>query len=114
MSRISARWAVFSKDATYRSDIYHREFALAGVPPLSGFWSKDEILLTAFASGHSLVFWTLLLTAFMTAFYMFRLVFMTFLERRETRKFTLTISGLDDPASGRSPGAILLGIRALP
>ncbi|HNX68024.1 MAG TPA: NADH-quinone oxidoreductase subunit L [Candidatus Omnitrophota bacterium] len=52
--------------------------ALAGIPPLSGFWSKDEILLTAFASGNILVFGVLLLTAFMTAFYMFRLIFMTF------------------------------------
>ena len=52
--------------------------ALAGIPPLSGFWSKDEILLTAFASGHGLVFGILLLTAFMTAFYMFRLIFLTF------------------------------------
>lgn len=52
--------------------------ALAGIPPLSGFWSKDEILLTAFASGHPVVFGILLLTAFMTAFYMFRLIFLTF------------------------------------
>jgi len=52
--------------------------ALSGVPPLSGFWSKDEILLTAFGSGNFLVFSVLLLTAFMTAFYMFRLIFLTF------------------------------------
>ncbi len=52
--------------------------ALAGIPPLSGFWSKDEILLTAYASGHPVVFGILLLTAFMTAFYMFRLIFLTF------------------------------------
>ena len=52
--------------------------SLSGIPPLAGFWSKDEILLTAYASGHSLVFWILLLSAFMTAFYMFRLVFLTF------------------------------------
>jgi NADH-quinone oxidoreductase subunit L len=52
--------------------------ALSGVPPLSGFWSKDEILLAAFGSGNFLVFGILLLTAFMTAFYMFRLIFLTF------------------------------------
>ncbi len=52
--------------------------ALSGVPPFSGFWSKDEILLAAFGSGHFLVFGILLLTAFMTAFYMFRLIFLTF------------------------------------
>jgi NADH-quinone oxidoreductase subunit L len=52
--------------------------ALSGIPPFSGFWSKDEILLTAYASGHGVVFWILLLSAFMTAFYMFRLIFLTF------------------------------------
>jgi NADH-quinone oxidoreductase subunit L len=51
--------------------------AIAGVPPLSGFWSKDEILAAAF-NGHPIVYCLLLLTAFMTAFYMFRLVFMAF------------------------------------
>jgi NADH-quinone oxidoreductase subunit L len=52
--------------------------AIAGVPPLSGFWSKDEILVTAFESGNFFIYSVLLLTAFMTAFYMFRLVFLTF------------------------------------
>ncbi|MBI5492029.1 MAG: NADH-quinone oxidoreductase subunit L [Deltaproteobacteria bacterium] len=52
--------------------------AIAGIPPLSGFWSKDEILWEAFSKGH-LVIWAVgLLTAFMTAFYMFRQVFLTF------------------------------------
>ena len=52
--------------------------AIAGVPPLAGFWSKDEILLTAFEAGNFPIFALLCLTAFMTSFYMFRLVFMTF------------------------------------
>lgn len=57
--------------------------SIAGIPPLSGFWSKDEILVAAFsASGAEQVFfwlWLLgVLTAFMTAFYMFRLWFLTF------------------------------------
>ncbi len=52
--------------------------AIAGVPPLSGFWSKDEILVTAFNSGNFLVYGILTFTAFMTSFYMFRLVFLTF------------------------------------
>ncbi|MGE5360715.1 MAG: NADH-quinone oxidoreductase subunit L [Bacteroidales bacterium] len=51
--------------------------AIAGMPPLSGFFSKDEILLNAFLSNK--VVWTLAaLTALMTAFYMFRLMSMTF------------------------------------
>ncbi|MBI4388161.1 MAG: NADH-quinone oxidoreductase subunit L, partial [Candidatus Omnitrophica bacterium] len=52
--------------------------AIAGVPPFSGFWSKDEILTHAFLSGHQVIFALLLITAFFTAFYMFRLVFLTF------------------------------------
>ena len=52
--------------------------ALAGVPPFAGFWSKDLILGEALNSGHTLLFLLGLLTAFMTAFYTFRLYFMTF------------------------------------
>ena len=52
--------------------------AIAGVPPLSGFFSKDEILLSAFV--HNRAIWVIALaTAMMTAFYMFRLIAMTFL-----------------------------------
>jgi NADH-quinone oxidoreductase subunit L len=58
--------------------------AIAGVPPLSGFFSKDEILAAAFGRGQSNPFWMLLfgmglLTALLTAFYMMRLLAMTFL-----------------------------------
>jgi len=52
--------------------------AIAGIPPFSGFWSKDEILGEAFMKGHYVIWAVGLLTAFMTAFYMFRQVFMTF------------------------------------
>ena len=52
--------------------------ALAGIPPLSGFWSKDEILLGAFASGHVFLYLLASVVAFMTAFYMFRLIFVAF------------------------------------
>jgi NADH-quinone oxidoreductase subunit L len=51
--------------------------AIAGFPPFSGFFSKDEILLAAWAADSRL--WALLLvTAGLTAFYMFRLWFRTF------------------------------------
>jgi NADH-quinone oxidoreductase subunit L len=51
--------------------------AIAGIPPLSGFFSKDEILLRAFVGNKAI--WVLAIaTALMTAFYMFRLVSMTF------------------------------------
>jgi NADH-quinone oxidoreductase subunit L len=52
--------------------------AIAGIPPFAGFFSKDEILFRTFASGHTLLWAVGLLTALLTAAYMFRLVFMTF------------------------------------
>ena len=54
--------------------------AIAGVPPFAGFWSKDEIL--AFAWEDSVALWAVgFVTAILTAFYMSRLVFMTFFGR---------------------------------
>ncbi|MGR6835461.1 NADH-quinone oxidoreductase subunit L [Syntrophomonas erecta] len=52
--------------------------ALSGIPPLSGFWSKDEILLGAYASGHTGLYILGTIVAFLTAFYMFRLIFVAF------------------------------------
>ncbi|HEY3349372.1 MAG TPA: NADH-quinone oxidoreductase subunit L [Thermoanaerobaculia bacterium] len=52
--------------------------AIAGIAPLAGFFSKDMILGSAAASGHWGLFAVGLFTAFLTAFYMFRLVSMTF------------------------------------
>src|SRR2546422_691450 len=57
--------------------------AIAGIPPLSGFFSKDEILTAAFARGTTnpawLVFWVFgLAAALLTAFYMTRLMLYTF------------------------------------
>jgi NADH-quinone oxidoreductase subunit L len=54
--------------------------AIAGIFPLAGFWSKDEILASAIKGGGLDVLWWFLgiCAAFMTSFYMFRLIFMTF------------------------------------
>ncbi|MCB1213888.1 MAG: NADH-quinone oxidoreductase subunit L [Deltaproteobacteria bacterium] len=52
--------------------------AIAGFPPLSAFFSKDEILWEAFHRGHSLLAGLGFLAALMTSFYMFRLTFLTF------------------------------------
>ena len=54
--------------------------AIAGVPPLAGFFSKDEILWRAFSNpqGHVWIWLIGVLVAGMTAFYMFRLMFLTF------------------------------------
>jgi NADH-quinone oxidoreductase subunit L len=52
--------------------------AIAGIFPLAGFFSKDEILGETFGGGHRILYAIGLLTAGMTAFYMFRTVFLTF------------------------------------
>ena len=52
--------------------------AIAGVPPFSGFFSKDEILTDVFMSGNYFFFALGLIAAFMTAFYIFRLIYLTF------------------------------------
>src|SRR4051794_32013670 len=56
-------------------------FAIAGIPPFAGFFSKDEILWQAWSSEHGAYIWLWAIgyvTALMTAFYMFRLMFLTF------------------------------------
>jgi NADH-quinone oxidoreductase subunit L len=51
--------------------------AIAGIPPFSGFFSKDEILAAAFA--HSTTFYVIgVITAMLTSFYMFRMMYLTF------------------------------------
>ena len=51
--------------------------AISGIFPLAGFWSKDEILMTAF--HHNSVLWVIgSIASILTAFYMFRLIYLTF------------------------------------
>ena len=51
--------------------------AISGIPPLAGFWSKDEILWKAYQANP--MYWVIgAVTALLTSFYMFRLLFMTF------------------------------------
>ncbi len=52
--------------------------AIAGIPPLAGFFSKDEILWQAFHHGHKVLWLLGFMTAGLTSFYMFRLVSLTF------------------------------------
>jgi NADH-quinone oxidoreductase subunit L len=52
--------------------------AIAGIPPLAGFWSKDEILAHAFTQHHYLLYGLAVIGAFLTSFYMFRLIYLTF------------------------------------
>lgn len=52
--------------------------AISGVPLFSGFFSKDEILISAWVHGNTALFWLAVIAAFFTAFYMFRLFFLVF------------------------------------
>ncbi|HLZ33778.1 MAG TPA: NADH-quinone oxidoreductase subunit L [Nitrospira sp.] len=52
--------------------------AIAGIPPFAGFWSKDEIMAHAFTHHHYLLYGMAAIGAFLTAFYMFRLTYLTF------------------------------------
>ncbi|MGD0932452.1 MAG: NADH-quinone oxidoreductase subunit L [Candidatus Korobacteraceae bacterium] len=53
-------------------------FAIAGLPPFAGFFSKDRILWSAWSSGNHIIWLVGVVTAGMTSFYMFRLWFLTF------------------------------------
>jgi NADH-quinone oxidoreductase subunit L len=68
---------------TYRT-MFIATLAIAGIPPFAGFFSKDEILWQTWTSegGAYRVLWAIgFLTALMTAFYMFRLIYLTFFSK---------------------------------
>src|SRR5204862_5475951 len=73
--------------------------AIAGVPGLAGFFSKDEILFETFAHGHAILWTVGILTSLLTATYMFRLVFLTFHgERRSASAHGATADKHEAPA----------------
>jgi NADH-quinone oxidoreductase subunit L len=55
--------------------------AIAGIPPLAGFWSKDEIMAHAFTHQQYLLYGMAAIGALLTSFYMFRLTYLTFYGR---------------------------------
>jgi NADH-quinone oxidoreductase subunit L len=71
--------------------------AIAGVPFLSGFFSKDELLYRTYASGHTVVWFFASAASLLTACYMFRLVFLTFHGERA--------NGAGVPPADRARGA---------
>jgi NADH-quinone oxidoreductase subunit L len=82
--------------------------AIAGVPGLAGFFSKDQILDEAYVTGHTTLWVVGVLTALLTATYMFRLVFMAFHgERREAHAAADHGHGHDDHAHDHGHGGHL-------
>src|SRR5262249_53075934 len=71
--------------------------AIAGIPPLAGFFSKDEILFETWMAGHWILWIIGVLTALLTAIYMFRLVFLTFFGERAHGQLVLAHAVASDP-----------------
>lgn len=89
--------------------------ALAGIFPLAGFWSKDEILLTAW-SHNSIVFLILLFTSLATAFYMGRQVALIFFGEQRDKSYHAHESGsfMTIPLLILMVGALVGGVMNLP
>jgi NADH-quinone oxidoreductase subunit L len=81
--------------------------AIAGIPPLAGFFSKDSILLNAYQSenGGRILYAAGLFTALLTSFYMFRLIFLTFFGKERYDEHHVHVH--ESPRSMLVPLAIL-------
>ncbi|AOH57180.1 NADH-quinone oxidoreductase subunit L [Peribacillus muralis] len=82
--------------------------AISGFPLLSGFFSKDEILMAAWMNGNYFLFSLAVITSFLTAFYMFRLFFMIF--AGESRSQVKQVN--ESPAAMLAP-MLVLGVLAV-
>ncbi|MGA8532514.1 MAG: NADH-quinone oxidoreductase subunit L [Candidatus Tumulicola sp.] len=91
-------------------------FSICGIPGFSGFFSKDQVIYGALAHGHPWIYATGIVTAGLTAYYMFRLLFITFLG--EYRGHADLDSRAPEPhGSHHAPGWIMsvpVGILILP
>ncbi len=92
--------------------------SLSGFPLItSGFWSKDEILASAWHGENSIVFWTLALAAFLTAFYTMRQIGLTFLGTPRTEMAEHTpesVPTMTYPLLLIAPFAVVLGWFGIP
>ncbi len=95
--------------------------AIAGIPGLAGFFSKDEILWQVYSSplGSKAVYVVGLTTAFMTAFYMWRLMFMTFygdsrLDKHVAEHVHESPASMTVPLSILAVGSVLAGWIGVP
>lgn len=90
--------------------------AISGIPPFSGFFSKDAILGAAFQEGQYVIWGIGLFTAFLTAFYMFRLYFILFVapNKHTGTEYVYTSKTITIPLLVLSVGAIAAGFLNLP
>jgi NADH-quinone oxidoreductase subunit L len=95
--------------------------AIAGIPPLAGFFSKDEILWSAFkVGGYGRLVWTVgFVAAAMTAFYMFRLYHMTFSgsfrgTHEQEHHLHESPSSMTVPLAVLAAGSVLAGFVGIP
>lgn len=84
--------------------------AISGIPPFAGFFSKDAILAASFASEHYALWTVGTITAFLTAYYMFRLLFTVFhAPGRDAHVETLPVS-MKWPLSVLAFGSLFAGV----
>lgn len=89
--------------------------AISGIPPFSGFFSKDAILASAFQEGQYLIWGIGMFTAFLTAFYMFRLYFIVFVApNKETVPYVYTSKTITFPLMILAVGAVFAGFLNFP
>ena len=89
--------------------------AISGIPPFSGFFSKDAILAAAFQEGEYLIWLIAMFTAFLTAFYMFRLYFIVFVApTKHNEKYEYTSRTITFPLVLLAIGAIGAGFLNFP
>jgi len=89
--------------------------AISGIPPFSGFFSKDAILAAAFQEGQYLIWLIAVFTAFLTAFYMFRLYFIVFIApSKEKVNYVYTSKTITFPLILLAIGAITAGFLNFP
>ncbi len=89
--------------------------AISGIPPFSGFFSKDAILAAAFQEGQYLIWAIAMFTAFLTAFYMFRMYFIVFVApNHHDEHYVYTSKTITIPLLILAIGAIGAGFLNLP
>ena len=89
--------------------------AISGIPPFSGFFSKDAILAAAFQEGQYLIWAIAMFTAFLTAFYMFRMYFIVFVApNHHDEEYVYTSKTITIPLLILAIGAIGAGFLNLP